>query len=193
VPQSFKLYWCDEETEFVLKKKPETKDNQIRTFGMEVASVQKAVEELRREYRFFREPTSNEVALRTSCPDSDALRIGMTFEHCKPESWQGAMWLAEKAINLAGWLHFKQSGDLNPQLVALSNEALDKASMEAIRKAQDILKKYPELVPVIEKTALVWSSETKAKWVEVFGYPAPVPQHWTLWPDSLLSRSDLKQ
>jgi hypothetical protein len=189
-PGSFKLYWCDQATEFVLKKEPETGQQQSGKSQDELATVMKAVEELRREFRFFREPTRNEVALKSGCLHSNALDTGLMFARCKPESWEGAKWVAEKALNLAGWLCFKESGELNPQLIALTKQAIDTSSMEIIARAQEILKNYPDLVPKVNVTELKWPDETKTKWIQVFGYPPPAPQRWILWPTSLLSRSD---
>lgn len=207
VPESFKLYWCDTSTEYALKSTAtdaesedgaKTEDPTLicRLTAKAVSrerrqpKVIKALEELRHEFRLFREPTFNEIALKSGCLDKNALRKALMLAGWKAESPEEAMSTAEQAINLAAWLRFKQSGELNPQFIALANEALGKASMNAIRKAQDILKNYPELLPVIEKTVLLWPQQTKAKWVEAFGYPAPAPQHWTLWSTSLLSRSD---
>ena len=81
--------------------------------------------------------------------------------------------LAENTINLAAWLRFKSSGELNPQLIARSKRAIDSASMSAIGRAQEILKKYPEIVPEIKETELKWPDEAKKKWIEVFGCEPP--------------------
>jgi len=199
-PESFKLYWCDIESEYTLKdpEKPTNPDIQVdsdllkkRIYPwaekekIERANVMKAVEDLRHQFRFFREPTVNEVALKSGCLNSEPLKLGLMFSHCKPESSQDARWIAERAINLAGWLSLKEKHELNPQLIALAQQAINNASMEVIERAQTILKNYPELVPKVDVTELKWPDETKAKWVEVFGYPPPEPQKWILWPASL--------
>lgn len=187
VPDSFKLYWCDQETEFVLKK--ENSDKPQSEFGVRLAKVRNAIEKLRHQFRFFREPTANEVALESACIDSDALSAGMIFARCKPVSGEGARWVAEKAINLAGWLVFKQKNELNPQLIALTQQAINNSSLEIMERAQIILKNYPNLAPRVNGSELTWPDETKKTWIEVFGYPPPATQHWILWPASLLSRS----
>ena len=81
--------------------------------------------------------------------------------------------LAEQTINLAAWLRFKASGELNPQLITRSKKVIDTATMSAIGRAQEILKKYPEIVPEINETELKWPDEAKKKWIEVFGCEPP--------------------
>lgn len=200
-PESFKLYWCDIESEYTLKEpeKPTTPDvradsvlskkrmytSRAEESNIERANVMKAVDDLRHQFRFFREPTVNEVALKSGCFNLEPLKLGLMFSHCKPESWEGAKWIAERAINLASWLSFKEKNELNPQLIALTQQAINNSSMEIIERSQSILKNYPELVPKVDVTGLKWPDETKAKWVEVIGYPPPEPQRWTLWPASL--------
>jgi hypothetical protein len=201
VPESFKLYWCDVETEFVLKKPLENKEEEkqdksksankiftrqmalmkekekMGTFGAESAKVRKAVEELRHEFRFFREPTLNEVALKSGYLDRRSLRIILDFmARWKNETLEDAKTTAEQAINLAGWLRFKARGELNHQLIVLTNKAIDAASMNTIEKAQVILKKYPELVPEVNVTGLIWPDETKIKWIQTFGSEPPAPR-----------------
>jgi len=191
VPESFKIYWCDYLDEFVLKKPSGGKaeeamnerqhgkqglDSLIR-YRNEAAAVKKALEELRHEFRFFREPTLNEVALKSGCfTDSRYMKDYLFLAGWKPPRLNDIDFiksLAEQAINLAAWLRFKSSGELNPQLIARSKRAIDAASMSAIGSAQEILKKYPEIVPEIKETELKWPDEAKKKWMEVFGCDPP--------------------
>jgi len=194
VPDSFKLYWCDKTTEFILKTTSETKEDQkldsqktvrggtsekdLEKFRIKMATIREALEELRRELRFFREPTFNEVALKSERLDSKILRTGLTLAGWKPQSQEEAKRTAEEAINLAGWLRFKEKGELNPQLVALSKKAIDAASLDAVGRAQVILKNYPDLVPKVDVTTLRWPDETKVKWMQIFGGEPPAPQYW---------------
>ena len=158
VPESLKLYWCDTTTELVLKTQPENKTDDFKPSktsggkpvnagasrsekskrGVRPIDVKNALEELRREFRFFLEPTSNEVALKSDRLDSITLKIGLTLGFWKNQTPQEAKDVAEKAINLTGWLKIRESGELNIQLVALSNEAVNAASLEVIRRAQHI-------------------------------------------------------
>jgi hypothetical protein len=205
VPDSFKLYWCDKTSEFVLKKSSETEEDQkvdgsktsagasvsggvSKNYGEKIkaewVTVMEALKELRRELRFFREPTFNEVAIKSGCLDAQNLRIGLTFAGWKTQYPEEAKWTAEKAINLAGWLQFKENGELNPQLIALSKKAIDAASMDAIGRAQVILKNYPDLVPKVNGTELKWPDETKIKWIEIFGGEPPASQSWSLKVES---------
>jgi hypothetical protein len=87
--------------------------------------------------------------------------------------------IAKEAINLAAWLRFKEKGELNPQLIALSKKAIDSASMNAIERAQIILKNYPNLIPKVDVTELKWPDETKTKWIQIFGCEPPAPQCWS--------------
>jgi hypothetical protein len=205
VPDSFKLYWCDKTSEFVLRKSSETEgdkkvDGSKTSTGASVSggvsknyeekikakwgTVMEALEELRRELRFFREPTFNEVALKSGCLDAQNLRIGLTFAGWKTQCPEEARWTAEEAINLAGWLRFKETGELNPQLIALSKKAIDAASIDAIGRAQVILKNYPDLVPKVAGTELKWPDETKIEWIRIFGGEPPIPQSWNLRVES---------
>jgi hypothetical protein len=192
VPESFKIYWCDHFSEFGLKKPSGSKAEEalnerqhseqerssLIRFRSEAAAVKNALEELRHEFRFFREPTLNEVALKSGCfADSSYMKDYLLLAGWKPPRLYDLDFiksLAEHAINLAAWLRFKTSGELNPRLIARSKEAIDTASMSAIESAQEILKKYPELVPEINETGLKWPDEAKKKWIEVFGCGPPV-------------------
>ena len=91
---------------------------------------------------------------------------------------QDAKAAAEQAINLAGWLNYKVKDKDNPALTELCKKAIDSANPETLRKAQIILKKYPELVPYIELNQLSWPEETKTKWIQVFADEPPVPLTW---------------
>ena len=197
VPESFKIYWCDHWAEFGLKKTSETteaertgypeiaeifkrkslhkieEENRISEFTEQATKIKKAIEELRHEFRRFREPTLNEIALKSGFLDTRNLRIFLCTADWIGESQEETKRVTEQAINLAGWLRFKEKGELKPRLIALSNEAIESASMKAIEKAQVILKNYPNLVPNVEAGEVKWLEETKAKWVEVFGCDPP--------------------
>lgn len=187
VPEPFKLYWCDQTTDLVIKKEPEEKMQS--SFSAKLAKVSETVEVLRHEFKFLREPTINEVALKSGCLDSETLRIGLMFAHCKPQATESTRWVAEKAINLAGWLAFKEQSNTNPQLIALTQQAINNASMEVMQRAQAILTHNPEIVPTVNRTELAWSEETKKTWITVFGYPPPATQRWIQWPTSMTTSS----
>ncbi|MBT0160422.1 hypothetical protein G4O51_10695 [Candidatus Bathyarchaeota archaeon A05DMB-2] len=183
VPQSFKLYWCSDATEYVLKKTAIEQSKRCSEIGAKKISaevkaeffkVKNAVTELRREFRFFREPTFNEVALKSGCLNAQRLRNYLVLTYWKDDS-EGAELTAKQAINLAAWLRFKQSSQLDPQLIALCKKAIDSATMDALVRARLILKTYPELVPTINSGKLEWPDETKNKWIQVFGSEPPAP------------------
>jgi hypothetical protein len=181
VPDPFKIYWCDELTEYTLKKPAEPKQHEKpSSFVLELGKVRRAVEQLRREFCFFREPTFNEVVLKSGCLDAETVKIGLFLAGWKEQSMEADKWNAERAINLSAWLRFKQIGKMDPSLIAIANEAIDKAPIAAIKKAQLILKNYPQLVPTIHSIDLSWPDETKQKWIQTFGSNPPPEQRWNI-------------
>jgi hypothetical protein len=140
----------------------------------EVEAVRLALEELQRELRFFREPTLIEVSCKAGKPPATvepilyvlANEMGWTPQE-NPEKE------AEQAINLAGWLCWKQRNEQNLQLQALTDGAIGSASKETLRRAQRILENYPDLVPSVSLREIVWSQKTKSMWNDVFGSEAP--------------------
>jgi hypothetical protein len=191
VPESFKIYWCDHWAEFGLKKTSgsnqeeslnkqqhsEQEKGSLIHYRKEAAAVKNALEELRHEFRLFREPTLNEVALKSECfTDSRYMRDYLFLAGWKPPRLNDIDYvksLAEQTINLAAWLRFKTSGELNPKLITRYKRAIDSATISTIGSAQEILKKYPEIVPEINETELKWPDEAKKKWIEVFGCEPP--------------------
>lgn len=96
----------------------------------------------------------------------------------KIESIQDVKRAAEQVVNLAGWLSYKEKGDENLALSALCKKAIDFAQSDTLRKAQIILKKYPEFVPSAESNQLRWPEDAKAKWRQVFAEEPPTGQTW---------------
>jgi len=150
----------------------------------EQKDVMDAMEELRRELRFFREPTVDEVALKTGRKLETVKPLLYSLAPktgWKPQSQERAEKEAKDTINLAGWLCWKEkSGYLNPKLEDQSRledqskEAVNNASADMHRRAQNILTNYPDLVPKVYRrkttaigdrdlAGLVWS-ETRFYW-----------------------------
>jgi hypothetical protein len=199
VPKSFKLYWCDQSTEFVLNKKAENKKEEknntaknieftkpqarskrlnkreIAAIKLRAAMIEKELNKLRYEFSYFREPTFNEIALRSGCLNKLELETFLFSMGWKKESLAFAKKRTEQAINLAGWLNFKERDEyLISQLVTLANKAIEEASMKVLAKARIILRHYPNLIPYIKNSPEVkWPDETKIKWIEVFGCEPP--------------------
>jgi hypothetical protein len=146
----------------------------------EVESVRKVLEKLRCELRFFKEPTVKQVACRAGMsPETvESILYALAPKTGWEEPQENAEKGAEDAINLAGWLCWKQKGEQNSQLEELSAEAINNASKDIERRAQDILRMYPDLVPVVDRTELQWPEETKRKWRQIFGKQPPSPQYW---------------
>lgn len=112
--------------------------------------VREVVEELRREFRFFREPTVKEVAFKVGEPPEVvrsvlyrlAPKIGW-----REQSKKEAEMEAEVAINLAGWLICLRKGVQDSELSKLANEAIASAPPEVVKMAEKIAENYPELAP----------------------------------------------
>ena len=178
-PESGKLFWCEEATEFVIKPPSEPKRQEQPNKGViEFESVSETVWQLRREFAFLREPTFNEIALKVNCTNSPHLREYLSGVGWKNESIQDAKAAAQQAVNLAGWLKYKEKGEENQVLTALFKEAIESAHPDTLRKAQIIVKNYPDLVPRMESNQLRWPEETKAKWIQVFAEEPPTPKTW---------------
>ena len=84
----------------------------------------------------------------------------------------------EDAVNLAGWLLWKQKGVQDARLEALSADAIATASPDTEKRAQAILRNYPELVPRINRAELEWPEQAKVKWRQIFGTEPPAPVYW---------------
>ncbi len=172
-PQSdeFKLYWCGEETKFVVKKPlnglPKSRsemerEKRIAESQAEFFQVKKAVDELRREFGFLREPTFNEVALKSGILNTQKLRLDLVLCGWKEESEETVKRTAEHALNLAAWLTYREKSEQTLPLKVLCKKFIDSAYLDTIRKAQIIIKECPECVPQVESDQLKWPEGTKA-------------------------------
>ena len=156
VPNTFKVYWCDQSSEFALKKPliPKKEENPSQ-FSLGLKKVMLALDELRHEFRFLREPTFNEIAIKASCLDKHTVDIALRLKSWKEDKLDDAKWIAERTLNLAAWLRYKDCGEGNSRLLTLSKTAINSASLDAIKRAQVVLKNYPDLVPKIGSNALI--------------------------------------
>jgi hypothetical protein len=206
VPESFKLYWCDEETEFVRKKPPECAPGfvQTRSFGVgemlvpplqdilrtEAENSIRIIEEARRELKFFREPTVEEIAAKIGCLPEAARFMLNELVHSRLTDWkeqsdQEAQKEARDSINLAAWLFWEKKGQQTMRLRAFCEKVKSEASPSVRKRAEDILQNYPDLVPkVIVETAELNSIPSK----RAIGRGIVVPvleDNWVgvQWPD----------
>ena len=149
--------------------------------------VEKTVEELRLELRFFREPTAKEVAARVGeTPEtarSALYRLAPTTgwrEQTEEEAWKEAA----EAINLAGWIKWLKKGEQNQELNRLARKSIQNASDRVLKRAEKIVENCPELAPeatpAIEKTDFFsaaglepWPEEARAIWRNIFQKTAP--------------------
>ena len=147
----------------------------------EAENIIKIVEEARHALRFFREPKVEDIA-RKFGSDPKIVRPLLyelaSLTGWKEQSEEEAEREAEDAINLASWLCLKEKGEQNPKLEELSKRAINNASVDTLRRAKDILKNYPDLVPKVNLNGLEWPEETKIKWRQIFGSKPPAYHHW---------------
>ena len=187
VPESFKLYWCDVATEYVLKTNPakqeekiESPKTEVEVFRTNLSNLKKLLIELRCELMFFREPKFSEIAFRFSCVSTDDLRRFLCLTNWEAPSMEDDERSAKDALNLAGWLHYKERGEPNSFFQLMHDDAIKAASKKVIDKAQHILRNYPCLVPEVGLKRLMWPDETKTKWTEAFGSDPPAEVCWKI-------------
>ena len=156
--------------------------------------VREAVDELRREFFFLREPTVKEVALKVGeLPE----KVRETLYNIAPK----IVWMeqekdeiekeAENIINLSGWLKWLKKGAQNSELAKLAEDAMQTASPHTVEMAKRILENFPEIVPEAEPRSsgpyhsvdagLEWKDETLDVWRRVFKSEPPVPSRAGVW------------
>jgi DNA-binding HxlR family transcriptional regulator len=141
--------------------------------------VRKAVEKLRQEFAFLREPTVKEVAARVG--KTPEIAYASLYKLSPKIKWreqnlQEAEKEAGDAINLAGWVRWIEKGEHNMELKRMAEEAEGTASKDTLVRARDILKNFPSLVPDVEPTGFKWPEETRRTWSRIFGSsPPPAP------------------
>jgi len=156
--------------------------------------VKNAVEELRREFMFLKEPSVKEVAVKVGeLPErvrpllfNLAPKIGW-IEQDKDEVEKEA----EKAINLAGWMMWLQKGEQNQELAKMAEEAMQTALSHTVETAKRILENVPQIVPEAKPISsgpyhhvaagLEWREETLKAWQRVFKSEPPAPTRPGLW------------
>lgn len=185
VPESFRLYWCDKTSEYILKTSLETGamtnsagkrsssecgvkfQTAVKPASIGFDDVKVTLEDLRREL-VFREPTLKEAAVEIDLSPA-VLELFLKKAGWEPRSEREAISRAETAINLAGWIHLRQERRSEPELVALALRVVATASLDDIARAKAIIRDYPHLVPRATRKAIMWTEEAAAKWRQVFG------------------------
>jgi hypothetical protein len=127
----------------------------------DVERVLKAIELTRHELRFFREPTINEIAIKINCTPQVARQILDELVKAylidwKEQSEKQALQEAKDAIDLAGWLSWKEKKEENDRLTAFFIRTLNESSEEVLRRSQNIRKNYPNLVPKVNNIEPKW-------------------------------------
>jgi len=176
-PPNFRLYWCEAAVEYAKQAEfePQLKE-----------AVEKAVNELRHQLYFLREPTVKEVATKVGKTPETVRPI--LYELAPKIGWreqesQEAEREAEEAINLAGWMSWMAKGEQNAELYAMAQEAIRKAPSNIIERAKKIVENLPQLAPEAKSASYsgdsrsriwtsagleAWPEETKRAWKEVF-------------------------
>ncbi len=202
VPEKFRIYWCDEVDELVLEKRSGDKcggegasGGSSRDAELELKLIVCSLENLRKEFRYLREPTLNEVAVSSGCSDPELTKKGLELGHWKDESLEEAKKVAEEAINLAGCMRLKEKADrpdytyagrmetidLHSQVYDFCNEYLNHALRNAVKLTWIIRQEYPKLAPKVTLFGFKWPEETQNKWRQVFGCDPPSSQFsWKL-------------
>ncbi len=138
-------------------------------------TVRAALEELRKEFRYLRDPRVKEIAERIGKPPGvvEPIVYALIRETGWSEPDENAQTDARDAVNLAGWLNAEKNGGVPAFLKWQCDEAKARASDSGRRRAQNILTNYPELTPRIQERLLEWPDETRAVWYRVFKTEAP--------------------
>ena len=145
------------------------------------------MEELQDEMSLFREPTINEIALRAGIAPEIIKATLMTLteqQKWKIQSQQQAESEARDAINLAGWLGWKEKGESNPRREGLYRLAVNSTSPEILKRANNTLKCYPDLVPTFWSESEQYSKQNEC--VTGKGIVVPFPDANLLaivWPE----------
>ena len=145
----------------------------------ELNEIKMALDWLQHDFRYFREPTLIEVSCKAGKPP--VIVEPILYALANDTGWkpqENPEKEAEAAINLAGWLCWKQKSEQNQHLDLLFAEAINNAPAGSKRRAEVILRSYPDLVPVVDGTELRWPEETQRVWQRVFNSKSPSPQNW---------------
>jgi hypothetical protein len=199
-PPNFKLYWCETAVEYAkhAEYEPQLKE-----------AVEKAVEELRLQLYFLREPTVKEVATKIGKTPETVRPI--LYELAPKIGWreqenQEAEKEAEEAINLAGWMSWLAKEEQNAELNAIAREAIQTAQSSIIERAKKILENFPQLVPKAKPSSHsrnsrseiytsagleAWPEETNRAWKKAFSKEPPASSSGTTITVGFIHQSTL--
>lgn len=176
-----------------------TKPEEKGSTSTNLQLVKSVLAELRHEYRFLREPSAREIAIKVG-KAPEAVK-SLLYELAPETGWEEqeteqAKEEAKESINLAGWKKWLQkrdeSGKYSPKQIEELNRMARKETQQAVpnvlRRAKTILENYPELAPeampeeklrgrgsgVVFAGLEPWPEETKKIWSRVFREKAPI-------------------
>ena len=141
----------------------------------ETDNVKKAVEELRKEFYYLKDPTLNEVACKVGKPP--ATIEPLLYAQAQQTGWsppdETTQTEAQDAINLAGWLNAEKNNQITPQRKPRLEQTKARASKRTRQIAQNLLENFPNLVPTVIDDRLIWPDETEAAWYRTFKTKSP--------------------
>jgi hypothetical protein len=175
VPKSFKVYWCGEFDEFLLKKTPQKNETRKKQ-GVPRGTI-KAGRCLFKKIS----PAQIDVLLE-SFKDLGKLSKNVSSPVYKisfpQKSLRDAERMAADVINLAGWLCWKKSGEKNRILDLFYKQAIDNASADVIKWAQEIATAFPSLAAKITSKGIEWPREVIERWRLIYKTEPPIPRIW---------------
>ena len=175
VPKSFRVYWCEEFSEFMLKKTPQKRKKQGAPSGT-----------IKAGRCLFKKisPAQVDVLLESL---KDLGKLSNESKSLKPpvykisfqqKSLREAERMAADVINLAGWLCWKKSNEKNSILDLLYKQSIDNASADMIKWAQEIATAFPSLAAKITSKGIEWPREVIERWKLIYKTEPPMPRSW---------------
>ncbi|MDI9577925.1 MAG: hypothetical protein QM398_07315 [Thermoproteota archaeon] len=175
VPKSFKVYWCGEFDVLMLKKTPQKIEKRKRQ-GVPRGTI-KAGRCLFKKIS----PAQIDVLLE-AFKDSGKFNKNQNPPVYKISFQQKSLKEAERmaadVINLAGWLCWKKRNEKNRILDLFYKQAIDSASPDVIKWAQEIATAFPGLAAKITSNGIEWPREVIERWKLIYKSEPPIPRSW---------------
>jgi hypothetical protein len=145
----------------------------------EADNIRKAVEEMRKEFYYLKDPTLTEVACKVGKPPATVEPL--LYAQAQQTGWtppdETTQTEAQDAINLAGWLNAEKNNQITPERKPRCEQAKARASKRTRQIAQNLLECFPNLIPkIFIDDRLMWPEETAAAWYRTFKTESPGPR-----------------
>jgi hypothetical protein len=181
-PESFKVYWCDQSTEFVNKKYTEqpTSQNRNAIWGytqggrycikgatLEEINKRKQLEEIKIDIKDIIEKNNKAMEeMRNYRAMNFAELIWEYSKDCY--SIVELEQRTKEAINVAICIRYFNKAEKLPETLKVYYRTLKHTTKNSIPAAKMILQLYPELVGTITVSGVEWKDETKDRWERIF-------------------------